>query len=880
MIDGNQPATRLAQGGDSLDSGPAQAENRLGPDMPLPPGRRLGPYELVSLIGAGGMGEVYRARDTRLGREVAVKIIASDGASNPDRLGRFEQEARAVAALDDPHILSIHDLGQEDGTTFAVFELLDGETLQQRLERGALTPRKAVEWTIQICRGLAAAHARGIVHRDLKPANLFVTRDGRIKILDFGLAKLNEAATPGADGENTPTRTATEKGMVLGTVGYMSPEQVRGQPADERSDLFAVGATLYEMLAGRPAFEGKTSADKLSAILNREPPEIVGPGEPVPAPLGRIVHRCLEKDPEERFQSARDVVFALEAIGLGSRAGTEPVETTPRPRSRGWRAALVGATLLGLGAALGLAYGPKLWERPLPRIQQLTFRQGVVDHARFTSDGRTVVYSAYWDGKPPEVFSTRLESRESRSLGLPPARVMAVSSRGELAILLTRPVDLNAQSTGTLARVSLSGGEPRQVLENVMFADWSPDGRELAVLRHVEGGVYQLEYPIGTPILRSPYADSFRISPRGDKVAVAGGGLRIYDRAGRQIATPAVPASTAGLAWDGDDALWVLTGESQTTRSLWRATLDGKAKEVYRALGLMGILHDASPDGRILVHHGFERFGVKAKPPGEARERELGVFNWSGVSGLSDDGSRLLVRDVSFGAGTFSYLRSADGSPPVNLADGDALALSPDGSQALVAVPPAGLPLTLVPTGPGESRRLPTEGLEGVRFAFFVDNEQAVVMAATKGGQPRAFLFPLTGGAPKPITPEGTAAVAGSFAAGTVLGWSWGNGALARIPIAGGEPRALPGSVLLPTHPIRVSADGRSLFVGDGGVPANIDRMDLATGKRSRWKSLLPEEPAGVVIIESIHLTPDGDGYAYSYGRFLQDLFLLDGLRP
>jgi hypothetical protein len=845
--------------------------------MSLDPGQRLGPYEIVALIGAGGMGEVYRALDTRLGREVAVKVIASDGSSGTDRFRRFEQEARAVAALDDPHILSIHDLGVHDGTTCAVFELLDGESLDQRLQRGGVTPRKAVEWTIQVCRGLAAAHARGIVHRDLKPANLFVTRDGRIKILDFGLAKLTESA-PGAHQDDAPTRTATGKGLVLGTVGYMSPEQVRGQPADERSDLFSVGATLYEMLAGRPAFEGKTPADKLSAILNREPTEIVGPGEPVPASLGRIVHRCLEKDPEERFQSARDVVFALEALGFGSRAGTEPAEPAPRARRRGW-AALAGAALLGTGVAIGLAYGPRVRERPVPRIQQLTFRQGVVDHARFTSDGKTVVYSAYWDGKPPEVFSTRLESRESRSLGLPPARVMGVSSRGELAILLTPASDMSARSTGTRARVSVSGGEPRRVLENVVLADWSPDGRELAVLRRVDG-VYQLEYPIGTPIMRSPYPDSFRISPKGDKVAVAGGGLRIYDRAGRQIAAPAVPPNAAGLAWDGDDALWVLAGESQTNRSLWRATLDGKPKEVYRALGLMGLLHDASPDGRVLIHHGFERFGVMAKPPGVARERELGVFNWSGVSGLSDDGSRLLVHDVSFGAGTFSYLRSTDGSPPLNLADGDALALSPDGGLALVGAPPARLPLTLVPTGPGESRRLPTESLEGVRFAWFVDNAQAVVIAAAKGGKPRAFLFSLAGGAPKPITPEGTIAVAGSFAAGTVLGWTLGNGALARIPIAGGEPRPLPGSVLLPGYPIRVSADGRSLFVNDGGVPANIERMDLASGKRTRWKSLLPEESAGVVIIESVHLTPDGDGHAYSYGRFLQDLFLMDRLRP
>ncbi len=847
--------------------------------MPLPPGRRLGPYELVSLIGAGGMGEVYRARDTRLGREVAVKIIASDGASNPDRLGRFEQEARAVAALDDPHILSIHDLGQEDGTTFAVFELLDGETLQQRLERGALTPRKAVEWAIQICRGLGAAHARGIVHRDLKPGNLFVTRDGRVKILDFGLAKLNETVLPGAEGENTPTRTATEKGMVLGTVGYMSPEQVRGRPADARSDLFAVGATLYEMLAGRPAFEGATPADKLSAILNREPPEIIGPGEAVPPPLGRVVHRCLEKDPEERFQSARDVAFALEALALGSRSGTE-LAPAALPRRRRWlKAAAVGAAVLA-AAVLGLALGRTFWERPLPRIQQLTFRRGTVDRARFTSDGKTVVYSAYWDGKPPEIFTTRLESRESRSLGLPPARVLAVSSRGELAVLLTSPGDLNVGGTGTLARVSLSGGEPRRLLEDVAFADWSPDGRELAVKRRVDGA-FQLEYPIGNTIIR-PIGEGggVRLSPGGNKLAITTGddALAVYDRSGRKLATfPSLPPNES-FAWDGEDALWVIAGEAQTAPSIWRVTLDGKAQEEYRSVGQLGMLHDASPDGRLLVHQGFERFGVRAKARGQEHERELGVLSWSGLGALSDDGRQVLLYEQGGGASQ-SFLRSMEGGPPVNLGEGIPLAISPSGRWAVLGTSPNLLSLTLVPTGAGETRRLATDGFERVRFATFIDEERVVVVANAKGEAPRSFLFDAGGGAPRPITPPGTMAIHGSFATDSFLGWSFIDRTIARFPLGGGEPRPLAGRRVLPgQYPIRASADGRSLFMNCGGVPLRIERLDLASGVRTPWKTLLPEEPAGVVTIEFALLTPDGLGYVYSYARYLQDLFVV-GLR-
>jgi serine/threonine protein kinase len=290
--------------------------------MVITAGRRVGPYELISVLGAGGMGEVYRARDSRLGRHVALKVLPREHAGDPRRRRRFRREARALAALSHPNILALYDAGRSDGTAYACFELLEGETLREKLERGPLSPRRVSEWGTAVCRGLAAAHARGIVHRDLKPENLALTADGSIKILDFGLARFAGSDAEGAAPRRT--RTATEPGVLLGTPGYMSPEQVRGQPADARSDLFSVGAVLYEMLTGRRAFEGATAADTISAVLLRDPPEAATGGVSVPPELERVVRRCLEKEPDDRFQTARDLAFALESLSGGTVGPSSP----------------------------------------------------------------------------------------------------------------------------------------------------------------------------------------------------------------------------------------------------------------------------------------------------------------------------------------------------------------------------------------------------------------------------------------------------------------------------------------------------------------------------------------------------------------------------
>src|ERR1700691_849740 len=318
--------------------------------MALDSGTILGPYQILAPLGAGGMGEVYRARDTRLQRDVAIKVLPESFARDAERLRRFEQEARAVAALNHPNILAVHDIGAQDGTHYIVTELLDGRSLREQLDElrgGALPMRKTIDYTRQICEGLAAAHNRGIVHRDLKPDNIFCTREGRIKILDFGLAKQTPAASETATVTgDVPLSAQTQPGMVMGTVGYMSPEQVRGAPTDHRLGIFSLGAILYEMLSGRRAFRRETTAETMTAILREEPPELTGTNPAISPGLERIVHRCLEKEPAQRFQSASDLGFALESLSGTTSTAVAPAK---KPHALSWRgAAVAGLVVAGL----------------------------------------------------------------------------------------------------------------------------------------------------------------------------------------------------------------------------------------------------------------------------------------------------------------------------------------------------------------------------------------------------------------------------------------------------------------------------------------------------------------------------------------------------
>src|SRR5579872_2645641 len=407
--------------------------------MALPAGSKLGPYEIQSPLGAGGMGEVYRARDTRLNRDVAIKILPASYSADPERLQRFAQESRAAAALNHPNILSIYDIGETNGAPYVVSELLEGETLRDRLRNGPLSSRKAIDYAQQIARGLAAAHEKGIVHRDLKPENLFITNDGRAKILDFGLAKFTrpDADAAKVSGDDPTMQVATEVGTVMGTAGYMSPEQVRGKAADSRSDIFSFGAILYEMLSGKRAFHGDSAADTMSAILKEEPPDLAETNRNVSPALERVVRHCLEKSPAERFQSARDVAFNLEALTDISSTSRGGMRALPGEKPlRRWVLPLAGALLMMASWGGIYGYARRGAVHLNPTFHEVTFRNGTIWAARFAPDGQTILYGAAWDGRPQEIFSTRFDSSDSRSVGLSPAQILSISSKGEMAISL------------------------------------------------------------------------------------------------------------------------------------------------------------------------------------------------------------------------------------------------------------------------------------------------------------------------------------------------------------------------------------------------------------------------------------------------------------
>ncbi len=488
--------------------------------MNLAAGTKLGPYEIVSLLGAGGMGEVYRARDSRLKREVAVKVLPKALSLDADRLRRFEQEALATAALNHPNILAVFDIGTHDGSPYAVSELLEGETLRERLRSGAIAPRKTLDYALQIAHGLAAAHEKGIVHRDLKPENLFLTKDGRLKILDFGLAKLTQT-DPGTH-TSLPTMThATEAGVVMGTAGYMSPEQVRGVAVDARSDIFAFGAILYEMISGKRAFHRETAADTMSAILKEEPADLSETNRNVSPALERIVHHCLEKNPEQRFHSASDIAFDLEHLSGSTGASTRVTAVAgAKPQGR-LLAAIAGVIVVALAMlALGWWIGRGRGAAPLADYKQITFRTGSIGNARFTPDG-SVVYSASWDGGDNQLYLARTDDPGSRELGMKGAELLAISKSGELAIRLNTARFSGYARVGTLARVPLSGGTPREVLENVQDADWAPNGDALAVVRFVpETSHWRLEYPIGKVLFDGiSWISEPKISPDGKWIA-------------------------------------------------------------------------------------------------------------------------------------------------------------------------------------------------------------------------------------------------------------------------------------------------------------------------------------------------------------------------
>jgi serine/threonine protein kinase len=854
----------------------------------LTSGSKLGPYDIQSAIGAGGMGEVYRARDARLNRDVAIKILPASFSKDTDRLQRFSQEARAAAALSHPNILSIYDIGDDNGAPYVVSELLEGETLRDRLRNGPIPSRKAIDYARQIASGLAAAHEKGIVHRDLKPENLFLTNDGRVKILDFGLAKLTRPEAGDAGNEATQTQhVATDAGTVLGTVGYMSPEQVRGKAADARSDIFAFGAILYEMLSGKRAFHGDSSADTMSAILKEEPPDLAETNRNVPPALERVVRHCLEKNPAERFQSARDITFNLDAlsdISTSSRGGVRAIPEEPAKRKWMWPVLASLLVLTSWGAIYKLARRGTVSANP--SFHEITFRNGIVWDARFAPDGQTVIYSAAWEGRPPEVFSTRFDSSDSRPIALNNAQVLSISSKGEMAITLNPRPTAFAQ-IGTLARVPLAGGAPRQVLEEIAWADWTPDGQGLAVVHASNGGTAVLEYPPGNVIYTPEgWVSHARFSPDGKYLAfidhVLGGDdgrVVIVDQHGNRKASSSYYSSVEGLAWaPNGKEVWSSAVPAGSARAIYALDFSGKERLIYRSPGGLTI-HDISRTGLVLLTADKTRITMTALPAGETRERSFSWFDWSLLTDLSPDGKTIVFSESgeAVGAHYGIYLRKTDDAGAVRLGDGSFAVLSPDGASVLVS---DGSParLLLLPTGVGEPHPLTDNKTEKLTFGWMPDGKSIFYATAEPGHGPRTYLLDVQGGTPRAVTPEGIVGYLATPDGKSLMAYDqhrqrW------FYPVAGGEPQKINFALNPEDRVLGFIDQGRSFLVGARGVPLKVSRVDLATGNREPWREIMPADPAGVTSVPVVKFSADGKAYAYSVGRMLSDLFVVDGLR-
>jgi hypothetical protein len=856
-------------------------------------GKLLGNYEVLEKLGEGGMGEVWRARDSRLNRMVAVKMLPRDVAGDPARRARFEQEARALAALNHPNIVTIYDVGEDGGRAYIVSELVEGESLRAMLDRGPIPAQKAIDIAGQVAEAMAAAHALGIVHRDLKPDNVMITRAGQVKLLDFGLAKQSPSAA--GDHAATMAMSVSEPGMVLGTVGYMSPEQVRVEPVDARSDIFSFGCILYEMLTGRRAFQAPTAVETMHAILKVDPLEFHAGNANLRPALMTIVRRCVEKRPEQRFQSAADLAFALRSIDI---IGSIQVPlAAPRKRWLGqWLWPAIAAAAIGLALlAFALLLRERARPRPGPQFQRITFHKGYVTSARFVPHSRNVLYVASWEGGPSRVYLAVPGSPESRDLQMPPdSRLLSVSTNQDIAFL-TAPFDHGP--SGRLMRGSLSGAQMRPLLDGILAADWGPDGSSLAVLRRANS-VSRIEYPIGTVLagnIARPLS-MIRVSPEGDRVAYArrlngrAVELMVVDRAGKQTSLGAVSGQNTGdetsdICWTPKgDQIWFRSFDPSEPGTVYAVDLHGK-RRVAGILPSSVRLYDINRNGDALLSTGSSQVGILGMAPGAAGERDLSCLDSGRLAGISNDGQVIAanIAGESGGPSGSIYMRRTDGSPAFRVADGHAFRLSPDGNwlSGVALNNDGSRRFLLLPTGPGEEFEINVPGITSAMVYGWLDGERRYLVIGRQAGKmTQCFAWDALKGTARALCPEGIPEAPFYFvspdrkqilAPGPASSWLV-------YPADGGAPREVHG--IAPNElPIGWREDNWSVYVQTGrdeaaSLPVSV--VELATGKRSPWKVIRPSQP--VLETHDLWITPDGRAYAYNFLVAQSDLYVAHGL--
>jgi len=883
-------------------------------------GETIGPYEVLSELGSGAMGVVYLAQDVRLGRKIALKLLPSQFTNDKDRLRRFQQEARAASALNHPNILTVHEVEQRSGLHYIATEFVDGVTLRQHMNTRRMSLDEVLNITIQVASALQAAHAAGIAHRDIKPENIMIRSDGYIKVLDFGLAKL-------AEKDMSPATAETNPGVVMGTPRYMSPEQARGLHIDLRTDIFSLGTVIYEMVTGTAPFEGDTTSDIIAALIKDDPERMCSKVPELPVEFEQVVNKALAKDPDQRYQTVAAFLSELQHLkdeiklnalvqtganssrtslkeskqtirtrGITS-SDPQQQKTEPLTKQTGIRWTIAALVLLFVAAVVTLVSLNRHKTNSNTKITTaaglLTNRDGFISAARFAPDGKRIIYSAGFEGKPVELFYGSIEGSESRSAGIESAALKSVSRSGKIAVLLNFELSWADGYNGTLAILPAQGGKPEPGIEGVNDAAFAPND-SIAIVRSV-GGEQQLEYPAGNVLYKSPGWMSYpRFSPKGDKIAFFehplgdfSGSIAVYDLASKKKTDISTEwQSLKGLAWNPkNDEIWFGGSRFGKITSINAVSLSGDVRMKLYELPAIGVrVDDISDDGKMLITQGTNHSTMRILRGDAETEAVDPKFAWSTSVDISADGKLLLFYqwgyEVSAAADANEvYLRRPEPSDPIKLGSGKALALSPDTKWALALQQTKPLPqLVLLSTSLGDSRTLPNHGMKEYDYASFFPDGQRILFTgieARDGAFIRSFVQDVNTGEVKSLTDEGTVALRVSPDGKRVITLQPDNTYYIQS-LDGGEAKTIEGFEP-DDEPIQWSDDSRAVYaIGPGEFATKIYRVDLATGNRKEWKDIDPPIKVGLVGLEvnpgGILITPDGKVCVYTYWILLQHI--------